>query len=83
MNYEEDLVEVYGEYISLKELGISTFISSALAFAFYFMTPYIAKYLGVANVVGGLIVTLGIIGATLGFVISLFIVKVKRRVVEE
>ncbi|PUA32317.1 MAG: hypothetical protein B7O98_06560 [Zestosphaera tikiterensis] len=82
MNRDEDFIEVYGEYISLKELGVATLISSALAFTFYFITPYIARSLGMANVVGGLTVTLGVVGATLGFVISLFMTKVKR-VVEE
>jgi len=82
MNHDEDFIEVYGEYISLKELGVATLISSVLAFTFYFITPYIARSLGMANVVGGLTVTLGVVGATLGFVISLFMTKVKR-VVEE
>jgi len=75
----EEYYELYGEYVSLKELGVATLISSVAAMVF-FLAPQVASLIGVQT--SGLSITLGAIGATIGFVISTFIIKVKRVVSE-
>lgn len=72
--------ELYGEYISLKELGVATAISTTLALVFYSIAPYIASVVGLSS--AGLMVTLGTIGASVGFVVGIFIARVKRVVRE-
>jgi len=72
--------EIYGECVSLRELGLATLLSTVLAFALYFTTPYIASALKVSAT--GLSIVLGAIGATIGFVISSLITRVKRVIVE-
>jgi hypothetical protein len=76
----EEYYELYGEYVSLKELGAATLISSVAAMVFFFLAPQVASLIGVQT--SGLSITLGAIGATIGFVISTFIIKVKRVVSE-
>jgi len=77
---DEEFYELYGEYVSLRELGICTAVSTALAMLFFYIAPRIAELVGV--VAGGLSITLGAVGATVGFVVSLFLAKVKREVKE-
>jgi len=77
---DEEFYELYGEYVSLRELGICTAVSTALAMLFFYIAPRIAELVGVAA--GGLSITLGAVGATVGFVVSLFLAKVKREVKE-
>lgn len=80
MGSDEEFYELYGEYVSLRELGICTAVSTALAMLFFYIAPRIAELVGVAA--GGLSITLGAVGATVGFVVSLFLAKVKREVKE-
>ncbi len=68
--------ELYGEYVSLREFGVATLISTILALAFYFVSPYIANLIGVPAT--GLSITLGAVGASVGFAISVFLTRVKR-----
>ncbi|MCX8185089.1 MAG: hypothetical protein RMI56_03395 [Sulfolobales archaeon] len=77
---DEVYYELYGEYISPRELGISTLISAVFAMLFFFTAPSLAQITGVQP--GGLSITLGAIGASVGFAISTLIAKVKRVVVE-
>ncbi|MEM0208072.1 MAG: hypothetical protein QW360_00585 [Thermofilum sp.] len=37
--------ELYGEYISLRELGVVAVVSTALALIFYSIAPYVASTL--------------------------------------
>ncbi|MEM0021782.1 MAG: hypothetical protein QW039_03975 [Fervidicoccaceae archaeon] len=82
MSDDETYVELYGELISLKELAISSLISTVLAFALYYISPYAAQVLGMPNLASALKITLGAIGASIGFFLSVPITRVKR-VIEE
>lgn len=77
---EETYYELYGEYISLKELGITTTISTVLALVFYSLAPYIASSVGLPS--AGLMITFGAVGASVGFAVGVFMAKVKRVVRE-
>lgn len=76
----EPYYELYGEYISLRELGITTAISTILALVFYSLAPYVANIVGLPP--AGLMITLGAVGATVGFVVGIFVARVKRVVKE-
>lgn len=76
MGDEEVYYELYGEYVSLREFGVATLISTILALAFYFVSPHIASLVGVPAT--GLSITLGAVGASVGFAVSVFFTKVKR-----
>ncbi len=76
----ETYYELYGEYISLKELGITVTISTILALIFYSIAPYIASSVGLPP--AGLMITFGAIGASVGFAVGIFVAKVKRVVKE-
>ncbi|MEM0044154.1 MAG: hypothetical protein QXJ51_05930 [Sulfolobales archaeon] len=78
-----DIIEIYGEYVSLKELGIATLISSIGAFSLYYLTPAISSLLNMQNIAPALRVTLGALGATIGFIISIQLTRVKRIISEE
>ncbi len=78
---DEDVhYELYGEYVSLRELGVSTLICTAFAMLFYFAAPAVAEALDLQ--VTGISITLGAAGAALGFAVSMLVTKVKRVVVE-
>jgi len=77
---DEEFYELYGEYVSLKELGVCTAVSTALAMLFFYIAPRVAELIGVAA--GGISITLGAVGATVGFAISLLLARVKREVKE-
>ncbi|MEO3993679.1 MAG: hypothetical protein QN229_05210 [Desulfurococcaceae archaeon TW002] len=76
----ETYYELYGEYISLRELGITVTISTILALVFYSVASYIASGVGLPP--AGLMITFGAIGASVGFVIGIFVARVKRVVKE-
>jgi hypothetical protein len=78
----EEYIEIYGEYVSMKELGLATLLSLTGAFALYIATPYIADLLGLQSILSALRVSLGTLGATLGFLATLKFTRVKR-VIEE
>ncbi len=77
---DEVYYELYGEYVSLRELGASTLICSVFAMLFYFTAPLVANALGLQAT--GIAITLGAVGAAVGFAISAFVARVKRTVVE-
>ncbi len=77
---DDEYYELYGEYVSLKELGIATLISSVIAMIFFSLAPSIANLIGTQAT--GLSITLGAVGAAIGFAISTLIIKVKRVVSE-
>ncbi|AFH42792.1 hypothetical protein IOK49_05795 [Fervidicoccus fontis] len=78
----ETYIELYGEYVSLKELTIASLISIAFAFLLYYFAPYIAMRSN-PSLINALKITLGAIGASIGFLISIPITKVKRVIIEE
>lgn len=80
---EESYIELYGEYVSLKELAIASLISTTVAFAMYFLAPYAAKALNLVSLEKALKITLGAIGASIGFLISVPLTRVKRQIIEE
>lgn len=77
---DEVYYELYGEYVSLKELGVSILISTAFAMLFFSIAPAIAEATGIQP--AGISITLGAVGAAVGFVVSMFVTKVKRVVTE-
>lgn len=77
---DETYYELYGEYISLRELGITVTISTILALIFYSIAPHIASSVGLPP--AGLMITFGAIGASVGFAIGIFVARVKRVVKE-
>jgi hypothetical protein len=75
--------ELYGEHISLKDLLITTILTTSLAMVGYHISPLIALVLKVREIVINVVPLVGgILGSVLGFVISLTLVKVKRYVKE-
>ncbi|MEM2826202.1 MAG: hypothetical protein QXL30_02980, partial [Sulfolobales archaeon] len=64
---EEVCYELYGEHISLKELGISVLVSTSFAMLFFSAAPAVSGVLGVQP--AGISITLGALGATIGFAI--------------
>ncbi|MCC6005365.1 MAG: hypothetical protein LM590_13590 [Thermofilum sp.] len=77
---DEAYYELYGEYVSLRELAVSVLVSTALALLLYSLSPLIAGLVKLQA--AGLSVMLGAIGATLGFAVSVFLTRVKRVVNE-
>ena len=80
MEPDEELYELYGEHVSLRDLGICTAVSTVLAMLFFYIAPRVAELVGVAA--GGVSITLGAVGAAVGFAVSLFLARVKREVRE-
>jgi hypothetical protein len=80
MSSESEYYELYGEYIALKDLGIASLISTAIAMLLFSIAPTIASLMNLRT--SGIDITLGAIGATIGFAISTFMIKVKREVRE-
>jgi len=79
----EEYIELYGELVSLRELGISSAICTAMAFLLFALSPYIASLLGMPNLSNALKITLGAVGASIGFFLSIPLTKVKRKIVIE
>jgi len=67
MNY----VELYSEYVSLKDLAICVPVCAACAFSLYFFSP-----------ISEMRITFGLVGAFIGFGVSALITKPKREVKE-
>lgn len=80
MSSDEVYYELYGEYISLRELAISTAISTFLALLLFSIAPRIAGFLNIPA--AGISITLGAVGASLGFAVSVFVARVKRFISE-
>ncbi|MGC9115575.1 MAG: hypothetical protein ACP5HH_06200 [Fervidicoccaceae archaeon] len=80
---DERYIELYGELVSLRELGLSSLICSALAFLLFYLSPSIASFMGMPNLTNALKITFGAIGAFLGFFISIPLTKVKRKIILE
>ena len=80
---EGEYVELYGEYFSLKELGIASATSAFFAFLFYLSIMRVLEAIGMQNLDPRLRVVFGVFGAAVGFVIASLIIKPKRVLVEE
>ncbi len=78
-----ELFEIYGEYIKPFDLAISflvTIITGALS---YLVAPILLSMLGApATTQAPLSITIGLVGASLGFLLTLLFIKPKR-IVEE
>ncbi len=74
-------VEVYGEYVDVKDLFVALVISAVLAFIAYYAVPSFVS--ADPKILRALSVTAGVLGALLGGIIASFFVEVKREVVEE
>lgn len=70
--------EVFGEYVSLRDVGLATLLSTTTSMVFYALARYYADVLGIPA--PGII--LGLVGACVGFALSILKIKVKRVVVE-
>ncbi|MDY6985494.1 MAG: hypothetical protein SVE93_03705 [Candidatus Thermoplasmatota archaeon] len=64
-------IELYSEYVSLKDLAICVPVCAACAFLLYFFSP-----------VPTMRITFGLVGAFIGFGVSALITKPKREVKE-
>jgi len=73
---------MFGEYVSLRELGLATLVTGAMAFAGYCAGPALATVLGVGVFAGQVRVLAGIFSAFAGFLLSVLLTRPKR-VVEE
>jgi len=72
-------VEIYGEYVGLRELFMALAVAAVLAFVGYAITP---SFITNEQMVRALSITFGVIGAFIGgAVVSLFI-EPKREVIE-
>jgi len=65
-------IELYSEYVSLRDLAVCVPVCTACAFLLYFFSP-----------VPEMRITFGLIGAFAGFGISALVTKPKREVREE
>ena len=72
-------VEIYGEYVELRELFIAILITTTLAFVGYFATPLVVTN---EQMVKALSVTFGVIGAFIGGAIASLFIEPKREVLE-
>jgi len=87
MDDDATYLELYGEYVSLRDLGIATAICAASTFLFYYLALALAPIMRLGAAASGLTVTLAAVGSAVGFGIVLLlsrlgIIRVKR-VVEE
>ncbi len=73
-------VEVYGEYVDVKDLFLALVVSAVLAFIAYYAVPYFVS--ADPKILRALSVTAGVLGALVGGIIVTPFVEVKR-VVEE
>ena len=69
MKKEENLVEVWGDVVSIKSLILSILISIVSTMGMYFLAPSGDRTLGLF---------FGLAGAVLGFIISTLLIKPKR-----
>jgi len=72
-------VEIYGEYVELRELFIALVITTVLAFVGYLVTPSIITN---EQMVKALSITFGVLGAFVGGVIASLFIEPKREVLE-
>ena len=79
-NDHGEYVELYGEYVSLKELGIASTIAAFFAFLFYGISTPVLSSKGLDP---RLRVVFGVIGAAIGFLVSSLFIRPKRVLVEE
>jgi len=80
---EGEYVELYGEYVSLKDLGIGSLSSAFFAFLFYGGIMNVLEAIGMQGLDPRLKVVFGVIGAAFGFIIASLIIKPKRVLEEE
>ncbi len=72
-------VEIYGEYVELRELFIALLITTAFAFAGYLVAPYVITN---EQMVKALSITFGVLGAFIGGAIASLFIEPKREVLE-
>jgi len=77
MGDDEDYLEIYGEYVSMRDLAVSTTLSAVLGFAGYLLAPWLLRLLGL-NPGREVYIVVGLLFAIIGFLATLPFVRVKR-----
>jgi len=78
-----DFVEIYGEYVKPLDLAIAFLVTITGGAFFYMIAPTFLSFIGMPEATRApLSITIGLIGASIGFLVTLLFVKPKRVVVE-
>jgi Na+-driven multidrug efflux pump len=78
-----DFVEIYGEYVKPLDLAIAFLVTIIGGAFFYMIAPTFLSFIGMPEATRTpLSITIGLIGASIGFLVTLLFVKPKRVIVE-
>ena len=78
-----DFVEIYGEYVKPLDLDIALLVTITGGAFFYMIAPTFLSFIGMPEATRApLSITIGLIGASIGFLVTLLFVKPKRVIVE-
>ena len=78
-----DFVEIYGEYVKPLDLAIAFLVTITGGAFFYMIAPMFLSFIGMPEATRApLSITIGLIGASIGFLVTLLFVKPKRVIVE-
>lgn len=78
-----DFVEIYGEYVKPLDLAIAFLVTITGGAFFYMIAPTFLSFIGMPEATRApLSITIGLIGASIGFLVTLLFVKPKRVIVE-
>jgi len=78
-----EFVEIYGEYVRPLDLAIAFLVTIVGGAVFYVVAPTFLSVIGMPEATRApLSITIGLIGASIGFLVTLLFVKPKRVIVE-
>jgi hypothetical protein len=78
-----EFIEIYGEYVKPLDLAIAFLVTIIGGAFFYMIAPTFLSFIGMPEATRApLSITIGLIGASIGFLVTLLFVKPKRVVVE-
>ena len=78
-----EFVEIYGEYVRPLDLAIAFLVTIIGGAFFYMIAPTFLSFIGMPEATRApLSITIGLIGASIGFLVTLLFVKPKRVVIE-
>jgi hypothetical protein len=78
-----EFIEIYGEYVKPPDLAIAFLVTIIGGAFFYMIAPTFLSFIGMPEATRApLSITIGLIGASIGFLVTLLFVKPKRVVVE-
>jgi hypothetical protein len=78
-----EFVEIYGEYVKPLDLAIAFLVTIIGGAFFYMVAPTFLSFIGTPEAtIAPLSITIGLIGASIGFLVTLLFIKPKRVVVE-